>query len=39
MKKQKKSTKHSFDWRQTLVGALVDLIVGILLILIGKMLE
>ena len=35
----KKPTKHSLDWRQTLVGALVDLIVGTVLILIAKYLE
>ena len=35
----KKPTKHSIDWRQTLVGALVDLIVGTVLILIAKYLE
>lgn len=35
----KKPTKHSIDWRQTLVGALVDLIVGTTLLLIAKLLE
>ena len=33
----KKSTKHSIDWRQTLVGALVDLIVGTMLIVIDRL--
>lgn len=37
--KKKKSTKRSIDWRQTLIGALVDLIVGTLLILIAKIIE
>lgn len=32
----KKPTKARIDWRQTLIGAIVDLIVGTLLILIGK---
>lgn len=35
----KKPTKHSIDWRQTLVGALVDLIVGAVLLLIAKFME
>lgn len=35
----KKPTKYSIDWRQTLVGALVDLIVGTTLLLIAKLLE
>ena len=35
----KKPTKHSIDWRQTLLGAMVDLIVGTLLILIAKAIE
>lgn len=35
----KKPTKNSIDWRQTLVGALVDLIVGTLLLLIAKLIE
>ncbi len=38
-KKKKKPTKYSIDWPQTLVGALVDLIVGTALILIAKLLE
>lgn len=37
--KKKKSTKNPIDWRQTLVGALVDLIVGTLLLLIAKIIE
>ena len=37
--KKKKSTKRSVDWRQTLIGALVDLIVGTLLILVAKIIE
>ena len=36
---KKKPTKNSIDWRQTLVGALVDLIVGLALLLIQRMLE
>lgn len=40
MKDQKKKpTKNSIDWRQTLIGALVDLIVGVLLIIISKLIE
>lgn len=39
MKNKKKSTKTPIDWRQTLVGALVDLIVGTLLLLIANLLE
>lgn len=38
-KPTKKPTKNSINWRQTLVGALVDLIVGTVLILIAKMME
>lgn len=38
-KPTKKPTNNSIDWRQTLVGALVDLIVGTALLLIAKMLE
>ena len=38
-KQTKKSTKYSIDWRQTLVGALVDLVGGSVLILIGQLLE
>lgn len=36
---KRKPTKSSIDWRQTLMGALVDLIVGVLLILISKLIE
>ena len=36
---KKKPTKNSIDWRQTLVGALVDLIVGLALLFIQRMLE
>lgn len=36
---KKKPTKNSIDWRQTLVGALVGLIVGLALLLIQRMLE
>lgn len=35
----KKPTKSSTDWRQTLIGAMVDLIVGTVLILIAKLFE
>lgn len=35
----KKPTKHSVDWLQTLIGAMVDLIVGVLLLLITKLIE
>ena len=35
----KKPTKNSIDWRQTLVGALVDLIVGTALLLSAKLLD
>ena len=35
----KKPTKHSIEWQQTLVGALVDFIVGVALLLIAKYLE
>ena len=35
----KKPTKHSIEWQQTLVGALVDLMVGVALLLIAKYLE
>ena len=37
--KKKKSTKRSIDWRQTLIEALGDLIVGRLLILLAKIIE
>lgn len=37
--RKKKSTKNSIDWRQTLLGALVDLIVGVLLLMISKLIE
>lgn len=37
--KKRKPTKSSIDWRQTLAGALVDLIVGTALLLIAKLLE
>lgn len=37
--RKKKPTKNSIDWRQTLIGALVDLIVGVLLIIISKLTE
>lgn len=35
----KKPTKNPVDWRQTFIGALVDLIVGTLLLLIAKLME
>lgn len=38
-RKKRRPTKSSIDWRQTLVGALVDLIVGTALLLIAKLLE
>ncbi len=38
-KAAKKPTQNSINWRQTLVGALVDLIVGTLLLLIARLLE
>jgi hypothetical protein len=38
-KGKKKSTKRSIDWRQTLVGALVDLIIGLVLLLIAKLMK
>ena len=37
--KKKKSTKRSIDRPQTLVGALVDLVVGTLLLLIANIME
>ena len=37
--KKNKPTKRSIDWPQTLVGALVDLIVGTLLLLIANIME
>ena len=37
--KKKKSTERSTDSRQTLVGALVDLVVGTLLLLIANIME
>lgn len=37
--KKKKPTKNTGIWRQTLIGALVDFLVGLLLILIDRMLE
>ena len=36
-KKKKKATKKSIEWRELSVNALVDLIVGALLILIDKL--
>ena len=38
-KKKRKSTKNSIDWRTTLVGAFVDLIIGVILLIIAKMIE
>lgn len=38
-REMKKPTKNPIDWPQTLVGALVDLIVGTVLILIAKLFE
>lgn len=38
-RQKKKSTKNSINWPQTLVGALVDLLVGTALILIAQLLE
>lgn len=38
-KKRKKSARNSINWPQTLVGALADFSVGLLLILIGKILK
>lgn len=38
-REKKKSTKNSIDWLTTLVGALVDLIVGVLLLMISKIIE
>lgn len=35
----KKPTKSSIDWSTTLIGAMVDLIVGTVLILIAKLFE
>ena len=37
-KKRKKPTKR-IDWKQTLIGALVDLAVGTLLILIDALIQ
>lgn len=36
---EKKPTKTPIDWRQTFVGAMVDLLIGILLLLIAKLIE
>lgn len=38
-REMKKPTKSPVDWRQTLVGAMVDLIIGTVLILIAKLFE
>ena len=37
--KREKPTKYSIDWPQTLVGALVDFAVGILLLIVAKLIE
>lgn len=43
MKKHKRKSpnkaKHKIDWQSVLVNALADLIIGTLLILIGKWIE
>lgn len=38
-RRNKKPTKNSIDWLTTLIGALVDLIVGVLLLMISKLIE
>ena len=35
----KKKKSNGIDWRATLINALVDLIIGTVLIIIGKLLE
>lgn len=35
-KKKKEPTKGKVDWKGTLITALVDLVVGFILLLIGK---
>lgn len=35
----KKPTKNSVNWSETLIGALVDLVVGVLLLMIAKLIE
>lgn len=37
--KKKKPTKRSINWPQTFVGAMVDLIVGTVLLFIAKLIE
>lgn len=37
--KKNKPTKKPIDWPQTLIGALVDLFVGVILLLIAKIME
>ena len=32
----KKPTKHSINWAELIIGALVDLVVGIILILLSR---
>lgn len=36
---KKKPTKSSVNWLDTLIGALVDLIVGVLLLVISKIID
>ena len=38
-KKKSKKAVHKVDWKSILVNALMDLIVGTILIIIGKMIE
>ena len=41
MRKQKKKSKKArrIDWQSVLVGAIVDLVVGVILLLIGKLIN
>ena len=38
-KKKSKKTVHKVDWQSILLNALMDLLVGTILIIIGKLIE
>lgn len=38
-KKKSKKAKHKVDWQSILINALMDLLVGTILIIIGKLIE
>lgn len=38
-KKKRKSTKPHISWLEIMVSGLVDLIIGVILVLLGKLIE